>query len=39
MVFIALIALAVASVRAAELLNADFEDLKRRLVGTWSYAN
>lgn len=37
-VFIALTVFAVASVHAAELLNADFEDLKSRLAGTWSFA-
>jgi hypothetical protein len=34
---IALVLFAVAGVHGAELLNSDFEDLKRRLVGTWSF--
>jgi hypothetical protein len=35
---IALVLFALAGVRGAELLNSDFEDLKSRLVGTWSFA-
>jgi len=34
---VALIAFAVASVHGAELLNADFQTLKSRLSGTWSF--
>jgi hypothetical protein len=34
---LALVLFAVAGVHGAELLNSDFEDLKRRLVGTWSF--
>jgi hypothetical protein len=34
---VGLIALAVASVHGTELLNADFEGLMRRLVGTWTF--
>jgi hypothetical protein len=34
---IALVLFALASVHGAELLNSDFEDLKRGLVGTWSF--
>ena len=33
---IALVLFALAGLHGAELLNSDFEDLKRRLVGTWS---
>ena len=36
-VIVALIALALASAHGAELLNSDFEDLKSRLAGTWSF--
>jgi hypothetical protein len=36
-VIVALTAIALARSHAAELLNADFEDLKRRLTGTWSF--
>ena len=34
---VALVLFALAGVHGAELLNSDFEDLKRRLVGTWSF--
>ena len=34
---IAFVVLALATARGAELLNSDFENLKRRLVGTWSF--
>jgi len=34
---IALVLFALAGIQRAELLNSDFEDLKRRLVGTWSF--
>jgi hypothetical protein len=34
---IALVLFALAGVHGADLLNSDFEDLKRRLVGTWSF--
>lgn len=34
---IALVLFALAGVHGAELLNSDFEDLKRRLVGTWTF--
>jgi hypothetical protein len=34
---IALVLFTLASIHGAELLNSDFEDLKRRLVGTWSF--
>jgi hypothetical protein len=37
MAHLALVLFAVAGVHGAELLNSDFEDLKRRLVGTWSF--
>ena len=37
MVFVAIIALAVAGVHGAELMNADLESLKSRLAGTWSF--
>ena len=37
MVLVALIALAVTGANRSELLNADFETLKSRLVGTWSF--
>jgi hypothetical protein len=33
------VVLAAASVRGAESSNADFEDLKRRVVGTWSFTD
>jgi hypothetical protein len=36
-VSIALVLFALAGVHGTELLNLDFEDLKRRLVGTWSF--
>jgi hypothetical protein len=34
---IALVLFALAHAYGADLLNSDFEDLKRRLVGTWSF--
>ncbi len=34
---IALVLFALAGVHGADLLNSDFEDLKGRLVGTWSF--
>jgi hypothetical protein len=34
---VALVLFALAALHGAELLNSDFEDLKRRLVGTWSF--
>ena len=34
---IALVLFALAGVHGTELLNSDFEDLKSRLVGTWSF--
>lgn len=34
---IALVLFAIASVHGAELLNADFETLKSKLIGTWSF--
>jgi hypothetical protein len=37
MVIVALLALAAAGARGAELLNSDFENLKSGLVGTWSF--
>ena len=37
MIGIALMSFALTSVHGAELLNADFEDLKRRLAGTWTF--
>ena len=36
-IVVTLVAPAIASAHGAELLNSDFEDLKRRLVGTWSF--
>jgi len=34
---IALVLFSLAGVHGAELLNSDFEDLKSRFVGTWSF--
>ena len=36
-VIVTLVALAGASIHGTEPLNSDFEELKRRLVGTWSF--
>jgi hypothetical protein len=37
MVVVALVTLAVTGAHGAELLNSDFENLKNRLTGTWSF--
>ena len=37
MASVALVLFALADIHGAELLNSDFEDLKRRLVGTWTF--
>ena len=36
-IVVTLVGLAIASAYSTELLNSDFEDLKSRLVGTWSF--